>query len=83
MRTGFKYKRLILSVLLAFWAVAFAAAQEHFVVTVGETRSYFVEEHEGSTFDWTVFNEPTFTVSAAANEVIFPDGNTNYTIDIQ
>ena len=43
-----------MSVLLAVWAVAFAAAQEHFVVAVGETRSYFVEEHAGSEYVWTV-----------------------------
>lgn len=83
MRTEYKYKRFIFSALLTIWAVAFAAAQEHFVVTVGETRSYFVEEHEGSQYNWTVFNEPTFSVSATPTEVIFLHGNTGYTIDIQ
>jgi gliding motility-associated-like protein len=81
-RTEYKYKRFIFSALLTIWAVAFAAAQEHFVVTVGETRSYFVEEHEGSEYNWIVFNEPAFTIQSAETEVGFPVGNTGHQIDI-
>lgn len=73
----------MLSALLTIWAVAFAAAQEYSVVTVGEVRPYFVEEHAGSTYDWTVYNEPTFTSASPENEVIFPDGNSGHTITIR
>ncbi|WP_372948386.1 Ig-like domain-containing protein [Mariniphaga sp.] len=83
MRTVFKYRRLVLSAILTIWAVAFAAAQEHFVVSVGETRSYFVEERTGSEYEWTVFNEPTFSISATDPEVVFPNGNTGHIINIQ
>jgi gliding motility-associated-like protein len=64
------------------WAVVFSAAQEHFVVTVGETRSYFVEEREGSEFNWTVFNEQTFTNQASETEAKFTVGNTGYQTEI-
>lgn len=82
MRTGVRYRRLMLVVLLTLWAVVYTAAQEQFVVNAGETRSYFVEENAGSNYDWSVYSEPTFNAHAAGNQVDFPVGNTGYRVDI-
>lgn len=82
MRTGVRYRRLMLVVLLTIWAVVYAAAQEQFVVNADETHSYFVEEHAGSNYDWSVYNEPTFNAQAAGNQVGFPAGKTGHRVDV-
>lgn len=71
---GSTYKRLLLVTILALWAVAFAMAQGGTIVSVGETRTYQVENHAGSSYAWVISNEPTFNTMALNTEVRIVSG---------
>jgi len=77
---GSTYKRLLLVIILALWAVAFAMAQGGIVVSEGETRTYQVDNHAGSTYLWVVYNEPTFTTVASNEEVVIVSGGNTSSI---
>jgi gliding motility-associated-like protein len=65
--------------LLAVWAVANAMAQGGSSVYEGDTKTYQVENHTGSSFSWVVYNEPTFTTLATSDEIRINSGeNANY-----
>lgn len=83
MTNGLKYKRFALSVLLALIVMAFTVTQEFFVVTVGETSTYFVDRNESSEYYWTVFNDPEFIIPAPVSEVHFRGGNTGHSVEIE
>ncbi len=68
-RYGPTYKRLILAILLAFWSVTFVMAQGGMVVPEGETKTYQVDNHAGSSYFWTIYNEPTFNTIASDTEL--------------
>jgi gliding motility-associated-like protein len=80
---GSTYKRLMLVIILAMWAVASAMAQGGMVVSEGETRTYQVENHAGSSYFWIIYNEPTFTVTAPAAEAEFTAGNNSALVSVQ
>ncbi|GET30649.1 Ig-like domain-containing protein [Prolixibacter sp. SD074] len=77
------YKRLLLIVGWVLLAVASATAQDAFVVSEGQTRNLFVENHPGSSYSWVIYNEQTFTTKAAkSSEISFPSGNNQASIDV-
>jgi len=77
------YKRLLLILGWVFLAVASATAQVAFVVSEGQTRNLFVENHPGSSYSWVIYNEQTFTTEAAQpSEISFPSGNNQASIDV-
>ncbi|GET27001.1 hypothetical protein [Prolixibacter sp. NT017] len=77
------YKRLLLIVGWVILAVASATAQVAFVVSEGQTRNLFVENHPGSSYSWVIYNEQTFTTEATQpSEISFPSGNNQASIDV-
>jgi len=77
---GSTYKRLLLVFLLALWVVAFAMAQGGMVVTVGETKTYQVVNHTGSTYFWVIYNEPSFNTVALDSEARIVSGENTSSI---
>jgi len=73
-RYGSTYKRLILPQLLVLWVVVFAMAQGSVVVPEGETKTYQVENHSGSSYSWKIYNEPTFNSIALDAEARIVSG---------
>ena len=71
---GSTYKRLLLVMILALWAVAFAMAQGGVVVSEGDTKTYQVENHAGSSYSWVVYNDPAFKISATNLELQIESG---------
>jgi gliding motility-associated-like protein len=71
---GSTFKRLMLAVLLVLWAVVYTMAQDGMVVTEGETKTYQVETHPGSSYSWVVYNEPTFSNAALDAEARIVSG---------
>jgi len=71
---GSTYKRLLLVILLALLAVANAMAQGGVSVFVGETKTYQVKNNVGSSYFWTIYNEPTFSSSATNSEIRITSG---------
>jgi gliding motility-associated-like protein len=81
-QNGSSYKRLILAVLLGLWTVAFAMAQGGMVVTEGETKTYQVENHSGSSYVWNVYNEAGFTTAASDSEVRIVSGENTSSLSV-
>lgn len=79
---GSIYKRLILAVLLGLWTVVFAMAQGGMVVTEGQTKTYQVENHSGSSYVWVVYNEPTFSNTAIDSEVRIVSGENTSSLSV-
>jgi gliding motility-associated-like protein len=73
-RYGSIYKHLILAVLLVVLAMGYSMAQGVVVVPEGETKTYRVDNHFGSTYSWTIYNEPTFNGQALDTEVQIVSG---------
>jgi hypothetical protein len=46
----------MLALLLVLWVMAFAMAQGPIVVSEGETKTYQVESHTGSSYSWKIYN---------------------------
>jgi gliding motility-associated-like protein len=74
------YKRLMLAGLLVSWSVAFAMAQGGIVVKEGETKTYQVENHFGSSYFWVIYNEPTLSTPVSDTEVGIVSGENTSTI---
>jgi len=55
--------------ILALWAVVSAMAQGGIVVYEGDSRTYQVNNHAGSSYSWTIYNEPTFKTKASDSEL--------------
>lgn len=81
-QNGSSYKRLILAFLLGLWSVAFAMAQGGMVVSEGETKTYQVENHSGSSYVWVVYNEPTFNNAAIDSEVRIVSGENTSSLSV-
>jgi gliding motility-associated-like protein len=79
---GSIYKRLILMFILPVLAMASAMAQGGVSVFVGETKTYQVENHAGSLYFWTIYNEPTFSKPATNAEIRIVSGENSSTITI-
>lgn len=67
-------KRLLLVMILALWAVAFAMAQDGVFVSETDNRTYQVGNHAGSSYSWVIYNEPTFKTAASSTEVRMVSG---------
>ena len=71
-----------MSLLLAMWAVAFAMAQGGMVVFEGETKTYQVGSHAGSTYFWVIYNDPAFSTAASGSEVRIVSGENTSSITL-
>lgn len=60
--------------LLAVVAMANAVAQGSPPVYNGDTKTYQVENHTGSSYSWYIFNEPTFNAKATSDEIRINSG---------
>ena len=76
-------KRLLLVSILALWAVAFAMAQGGIVVFEGDSKTYQVNNHVGSSYLWTIYNEPTFKTKASNFELKIVSGENNSTLIVK
>lgn len=79
---GSTYKRLLLVIFLALSALASAMAQGGIVVTVGETRTYQVEKHTGSSYGWVIYNDPTFQTAALNSEARIVTGENTSSLEV-
>jgi gliding motility-associated-like protein len=64
----------MLALLLVLWVMAFAMAQGPIVVSEGETKTYQVEGHTGSSYSWKIYNEPTFQTIASESDLKIVSG---------
>jgi gliding motility-associated-like protein len=64
----------MLAMLLVIWVMASALAQGPVVVPEGETKTYQVENHTGSSYAWKIYNEPTFQTIASESELKIVSG---------
>lgn len=69
-------------IMLSLLAVVSAMAQGSLSVFVGETKTYQVANHPGSSYVWSVFNEPTFTSLSTDSEIRFSAGNQSSSVVI-
>lgn len=60
----------MLVLILALWVVANAMAQGGIVVSAGETRSFQVDNHPGSSYFWVIYNDSTITSIAPATQAV-------------
>lgn len=81
MWTGSTYYRILLSVFLTILANTEVFAQDN-VCYVGETETFYVDNHQGSEYDWSVYNEPTFSIIANNAEVSLPNGNAGNRVNV-
>lgn len=68
--------------LLAVIATANAMAQGSSSVYEGNTNTYQVENHAGSSYSWYVYNEPTFTTLATNDEIRINSGENANSLNI-
>jgi len=79
---GSTYKRLMLVILLALSALASATAQGGMLVSEGDTKTYQVDNHAGSSYSWTIYNESTFKKNALNTEAIIVTGQNASTLSV-
>ncbi len=77
------HKHLILIFILVFWVMANVMAQGGTSVYEGETHTYQVENHSGSTYYWVIYNEATFTTAASNTEAQIVSGELTSSITIK
>ena len=79
---GSTYKRLMLVILLALSALASAMAQGGMAVSEGDTRTYKVDHHAGSSYNWVIYNESTFKKVALNTEALIVTGGNTSSLSI-
>jgi gliding motility-associated-like protein len=72
----------MLAVLLVGWAVAFSMAQGGIIVSEGETKTYQVNNHSGSSYSWIIYNEPSFNSIALDTEARIVSGENSSSVVI-